>query len=105
LENKGLLLYRFCKKHTPQQAPLISLQWVKNGLSMKKEPAENFTKWELGKGANTNPIFVEGDPRYKYYFITISSKNADDTTMARTHWFAFNKEIERVAPCKYLETE
>ena len=105
LENKGLLLYRFCKKHTPQQAPLISLQWVKNGLSMKKEPTENFTKWELSQGADTNPLFVEGDPRYKYYYITICSKQADGTTKATTHWFAFNKEIERVAPCKYLKTE
>ena len=104
LENKGLLLYRFCKKFIPQQATLISLQWVKNGLSMKKEPAENFTKWELSQGANTNPLFVEGDPRYKYYHMTICSKQADGTTKMTTHWFAFNKEIERVAPCKYLET-
>ena len=105
LENKGLLLYRFCKKFIPQQATLISLQWVKNGLSMKKEPAENFTKWELSHGTNTNPLFVEGDPRYKYYHMTICSKQADGTTKMTTHWFAFNKEIERVAPCKYLETE
>lgn len=105
LENKGLLLYRFCKKHIPELAQHISLQWVKNGLSMKKEPAENFTKWELSQDADTNPLFVEGDPRYKYYYITICSKQADGTTRATTHWFAFNKEIERVAPCKYLKTE
>jgi hypothetical protein len=74
-------------------ASLISLQWLHNGLSVKKEPAENFVKWELVKGANSNPLFVEGDPRYKYYYITISGVR---------HWFSFNKEIERIAPCGYI---
>ena len=93
LENKGVLLYRFCKQHIPEMAPLISLQWVRNGLSIKKEPAENFTKWELSQGGETNPLFVEGDPRYKYHYLTLGDVR---------HWFSFNKEIERVAPCGYF---
>lgn len=93
LENKGLLLYRFCKQHIQEMAPLISLQWVRNGLSIKKEPAENFTKWELNQGTDSNPLFVEGDPRYKYYYLTLGEVR---------HWFSFNKEIERVAPCGYF---
>lgn len=93
LENKGLLLYRFCKQHIPEMAPLISLQWVRNGLSIKKEPAENFTKWEISLGAETNPLFVEGDPRYKYHYLTLGNER---------HWFSFNKEIERIAPCGYF---
>ena len=93
LENKGILLYRFCKRHIPDMAPLISLQWVRNGLSIKKEPAENFCKWELSQGAESNPIFVEGDPRYKYYHLTYNGVR---------HWFSFNKEVVRVAPCSYL---
>ncbi len=93
LENKGLLLYRFCKQNTPELAPLISLQWVRNGLSMKKEPAENFTKWEMKEGIHTNPLYMENDPRYKYWHIT---------TGTTRHWFSFNKEIERIAPCGYF---
>ena len=93
LENKGLLLYRFCKQHIPEMAPRISLQWVRNGLSIKKEPAENFTKWEISLGAETNPLFVEGDPRYKYHYLTLGNER---------HWFSFNKEIERIAPCGYF---
>lgn len=93
LENKGIVLYRFCKQHIPELTPLISLQWVKNGLSMKKEPAENFIKWEMKDGVHTNPLYVENDPRYKYWHITIN-----DTR----HWFSFNKEIERIAPCGYF---
>ena len=93
LENKGILLYRFCKRHIPEMAPLIALQWVKNGLSIKKEPAENFKKWELSEGKETNPLFVEKDPRYKYYRLTYNGV---------CHWFSFNKEIERTAPCSYI---
>ena len=93
LESKGLLLYRFCKQNIPEMAPLISLQWVRNGLSMKKEPAENFTKWEMKEGVHTNPLYIENGPRYKYWHITIGSVR---------HWFSFNKEVERVAPCGYF---
>ena len=96
LENKGLLLYRFCKRNIPEMAPLISLQWLHNGLSVKKEPAENFIKWEMDQGTNSNPLFVEGDPRYKYYYLTLGDVR---------HWFSFNKEIERIAPCGYLAEE
>ena len=96
LENKGLLLYRFCKRNIPEMAPLISLQWLHNGLSVKKEPAENFIKWEMGQGTDSNPLFVEGDPRYKYYYLTLGDVR---------HWFSFNKEIERIAPCGYLAEE
>lgn len=92
LESRGILLYRFCMNHAPQHAPLVSLQWVLNGLSMKKEPAGNFIKWDMGQGAENNPLFVEGDPRYRYWYIEIEGTR---------HWFSFNKEVERVAPCNY----
>lgn len=94
LENKGILLYRFCKRHIPDMAPLVSLQWVRNGLSIKKEPAEHFQKWEISQGTAMNPVFVDGDPRYKYYFLTYNGVR---------YWFSFNKEIERVAPCGCAE--
>ena len=68
LENKGILLYRFCCKHIPALAPLVSLQWVRNGLSIKKEPAERFVKWDF-KSSLSNPLFVENDPRYKYAYL------------------------------------
>ena len=43
-----------------------------------------------------NPLFVEGDPRYKYHYIDIESVR---------HWFSFNNEIERIAPCGYAVEE
>ena len=96
LEGRGMLLYRFCREFAPQYCPLVSLQWVRNGLSMKKEPAESFVKWEIRDTQTTNPLFVEGDPRYKYHYIDIESAR---------HWFSFNKEIERIAPCGYAVEE
>lgn len=92
LENKGILLYRFCCKHAPSLAPLVSLQWVRIGLSIKKEPAENFVKWDFKSGMS-NPLFVENDPRYKYAYLEYDGVR---------HWFSFNKEVERVAPCNYF---
>jgi hypothetical protein len=89
LENKGILLYRFCCKYSPSLAPLVSLQWVRNGLSIKKEPAENFVKWDFKSGI-PNPLLVENDPRYKYAYLDYNGVR---------FWFSFNKEIERVAPC------
>ena len=89
LENKGILLYRFCCKYSPSLAPLVSLQWVRNGLSIKKEPAENFVKWDFKSGI-PNPLLVENDPRYKYAYLDCNGVML---------WFSFNKEIERVAPC------
>ena len=93
LENKGILLYRFCSTHVAELAPLIALQWVRNGLSIKKEPAESFVKWDLAQGAESNPLFVHNDPRYKYVYFDFNGLR---------HWFSFNKEIERVAPCGYV---
>ena len=95
LENKGILLYRFCCKYAPSQAPLVSLQWVRNGLSIKKEPARNFVKWDFKSGM-ANPLFVENDPRYKYAYLEYNGVR---------HWFSFNKEVERVAPCNYFAQE
>jgi hypothetical protein len=95
LENKGILLYRFCCKHAPSLAPLVSLQWVRKGLSIKKEPAENIVKWDFKSGMS-NPLFVENDPRYKYAYLEYDGVR---------HWFSFNKEVERVAPCNYFAQE
>lgn len=92
LESKGILLYRFCKTHTPDMAPLISLAWVRNGLSIKKEPAERFIRWDMNGKGPANPLFIENDPRYKYWYIEIGGTR---------HWFSFNKEVERIAPCSY----
>lgn len=96
LESKGILLYRFCKIHTPEKATLISLQWVRNGLSIKKEPAERFIRWDMNGNGPANPLFIENDPRYKYWYIEIGETR---------HWFSFNKEVERVAPCNYITEE
>lgn len=96
LEGRGLLLYRFCRDFACEMTPFLSLQWVKNGLSIKKEPAQSFVKWDINDANTKNPLFVEGDPRYKYYFVDICNSR---------HWFSFNKEIERIAPCSYIAEE
>lgn len=95
LEAKGMLLYSFCRKHCPSKCAEVALQWAYNGLSMKKVPAEVFVRWDYRVAEVPNPIFVEGDPRYRYFYLQVGGNR---------HWFAYNKEIERVAPCNtYIE--
>lgn len=89
-ESKGLLLYKFCKQYAPQTLNSITINWVKNGYSLKKEPAQDLQKWDI-KSEMPNPIFVEKEHNYKYYYLQ---------TASATYWFAFNAEIKRVGPCK-----
>lgn len=95
LESKGLLLYNFCKKLTPEWLPALTITWVKIGLSLKKEPAQGLCKWSI-KDDMHNPIFVDGDPRYKYFYFEAYGSR---------HWFAFNAEVKRVGPCSYFIEE
>lgn len=90
IEGKGLMLYEFCLEYSPENANYVALQWVRNGLSVKKKPAEKFCKWDIRSSSIANPLLVEGDARYKYFFIEVEN---------RRFWFSFNKEIERIAPC------
>lgn len=92
LESKGILLYRFCKEHAPQNSANIALKWAKIGLSLNKEPGEMFKQWIFKESPIENPVFDQTKVRNKYYYIEINNQR---------HWFIFNKEIERIAPLTY----
>lgn len=95
LESKGMMLYNFCKEFAPAWLPALTVTWVKIGLSLKKEPAQGLCKWSI-KDDIHNPVYVETDPRYKYFHFE---------TNGSRHWFAFNAEIKRVGPCKHFIEE
>jgi hypothetical protein len=92
-ENKGILLYRYCKEFHSDFIKNISLEWVKNGLSLKKEPAENVILWDF-KSEISNPILNTNNVRDKYFFLEVEGV---------IHWFAFNKEINRTSPYNYIQ--
>lgn len=41
LENRGILLYEFCKQHFPKYSNAVTIAWVEAGMSLKKKPAEH----------------------------------------------------------------
>lgn len=96
LESKGILLYRFCKEKAAHFLKDVALEWIKNGLSINKEPAEQFKQWHFKDSDIENPLFDKDNIRNKYYYLI---------TESQIHWFIFNKEIERIAPIRYYIQE
>ncbi|MEG2320442.1 MAG: DUF4080 domain-containing protein [Bacteroidales bacterium] len=88
-ESKSLLLYNFCKNNAPDSLFDISIQWIHNGLSIKKEPANILKSWNSRTSSLENPIFNENDSRNKYYY-TIHNN--------LIYWFSFNNESNRNIP-------
>ncbi len=88
-ESKSLLLYNFIKEHHPDKLFEISLQWINNGLSLKKEPANILKNWVPNNIEIENPIYIENDTRVKYFYAENQHKK---------YWFAFNPSLERNKP-------
>ena len=88
-ESKSMILYTWCKENCPQYLQDISINWISNGLSIKKEPAANLKMWHFGDATIKNPV-LEPDNNYNsYYFL--------DTESTRL-WFVYNKNIDRHKP-------
>lgn len=95
-ESKSMLLYNFVKEHAPEQLFNISLQWIRNGLSAKKEPGNILKSWNIRESSLENPIYEEEAVRVKYYYALNGGE---------IHWFAFNTEVDRNKPIQeYIVT-
>lgn len=92
-ESKSLLLYHFCKKHVPEMLFATSLQWVRNGLSIKKEPAAILHAWNPKDIDLYNPLLEPENPRLKYYYAC-----REDLI----YWFSYDNETDRNKPSKEL---
>lgn len=88
-ESKSTILYEFVKEHAPESLFNISLQWIRNGLSAKKEPGKILQNWNIKSSNIDNPIYEKNAVRLKYFY----AKNGSDI-----HWFAFNTELDRNKP-------
>ncbi len=93
-ESKSLLLYDFVKNHSPEHLFGVSLQWIRNGLSVKKEPAKILTAWNRHVPQHKNPLFDPLNIRVKYYYAV------DNNTI---YWFSYNNETDRNKPAKESE--
>ncbi|MFI3322615.1 MAG: DUF4080 domain-containing protein [Rikenellaceae bacterium] len=61
LEKRGTLLYQFCKEKYPSYCDYVSLEWIKNGLSLRRVEAGNIDK------AHTLPEGMEREFNVHYY--------------------------------------
>ncbi len=89
LESKSMILYLFCKENYPQFLPEISLKWICNGLSIKKEPAENLKMWSFKNHTLANPVLDESNVHNSYYYLELDGAR---------YWFVFNKLESRNKP-------
>lgn len=92
-ESKSLLLYQFCKKHAPEHLFSISIQWIRNGLSIKKEPAFILQNWNGRDKHPENPLFSPENSRLKYYYAVRGDL---------IYWFSYDHETNRNKPAKEL---
>ena len=93
-EGKSNILYQFCKKEYPQYLINITLGWIKNGLSIKKEPAGDLKMWHFNNSTIANPVFQEDNVYNSYYYLDFKDER---------HWFVFNKHILRDKPVTYFK--
>lgn len=70
-----------------------SLQWVRNGLSIKKEPAAILHAWNPKDIDLYNPLLEPENPRLKYYYAC-----REDLI----YWFSYDNETDRNKPSKEL---
>ncbi|MBR4883347.1 MAG: DUF4080 domain-containing protein [Bacteroidales bacterium] len=93
-ESKSMMLYNWCKNNCPQYLSDITLGWIHNGLSVKKEPACGLKMWHFDDNTITNPVLDANNNYNSYYFIDI-----EDTR----HWFVYNKNTDRHKPITYFK--
>lgn len=95
-ETRSLILYNFCCENYPNHLKNITLQWIRCGLSLKKEPAKHLIHWNIKDNDINNPLFDPANRLKTYYYIDIESVR---------YWFAFNKSENRnkpVANCREI---
>ena len=99
LENRGLILYEYCKLAYPEYKIQASIAWIEAGKSLKKTPAEKVKtkhqippeKWEV--------IYGEYKSNLRLCFLPL-----DENTKCG-YWFGFETEIQRTFPVFKAKTD
>lgn len=99
LEKRGIILYDFCKRFYAGYTTEVSISWIKAGMSLKKQPAENvFTKrqnppeeWDIVYGEYRNSL--------RMCFLPDSRNNG-----IAGYWFGYSSEAQIPRPV-FMATE
>lgn len=95
-ESKSMILYTFCKENFPSCLPRITLGWIANGLSIKKEPASPLKLWSFKERIPANPVFDANEVGNSYYYMELEQSR---------FWFVYNKKISRNRPSVIFEEQ
>ena len=96
LEKRGLILYEYCREHYPAFLIEVSMAWIENGLSLKKQPTESVKtkhltppeKWQIVYGNYHKDMRLCVLPTAKAYI-----------------WYGYDREVQQDKPVfKAIET-
>ena len=89
LEKRGLILYEYCREHYPAFLIEVSMAWIENGLSLKKQPTESVKtkhltppeKWHVVYGNYHKEMRLCVLPTAKAYI-----------------WYGYDREVQQDKP-------
>ena len=96
LEKRGLILYEYCREHYPAFLIEVSMAWIENGLSLKKQPTESVKtkhltppeKWQIVYGNYHKEMRLCVLPTAEAYI-----------------WYGYDREVQQDKPVfKAIET-
>jgi len=90
-ESRWSQLYAFVEEAYPELKNEVSMEWIKVGLSVKKDAGLAFTKWKYNNDIS-NPFYQEDKPTYIYYYLTLSETSI--------FWAIFDRSHSRNKPIK-----
>lgn len=93
-ESKSMILYNWCKDNCPQYLQDITINWILNGLSIKKEPAAALKMWHFNNDQISNPVLDTDNNYNSYYYLDIEGARL---------WFVYNKNTDRHKPITFFK--
>lgn len=92
LERRGIILYEFCKQRYPARSRSISVAWIENGLSLKKQPAEYVkTKRQLPP-KYWQVLYGEYKNTLRLCFLP------EEENGTAGFWFGYESEVQQMKP-------
>ena len=92
LEKRGLVLYEYCKKHSPDYQIKASIAWIEAGMSLKKQPAEKVKTKHQVPPEHWEVIQGHYHEKLRLCFLPTDSENMHG------YWFGFETETQRITP-------
>lgn len=90
LEKRGLILYEYCREHYPSFLTEVSMAWIENGLSLKKQPTESVRTKHLTPPEKWQVIYGEYHKDMRLCYLPITSDKGC--------WYGFDREVQQAKP-------